>query len=87
MDNESYEELHQEYIREVIGEDTKFNEFVLTTARTIVHHHNNFLVKEPCKDSLILGWISLWKYLMEIIGDAKRYFEWKNMYFVNYLID
>lgn len=68
MDDDSDEELHEEYINQVMRDETDFNELVLTIAATIVQHHNTFLVKEPCRDSSHTGM----KFVMEILNGNDR---------------
>ena len=40
-----------QFIEQVIRADMEFDELVLATARTAVYYHNNFLIKEPCRNS------------------------------------
>ncbi|XP_022899282.1 uncharacterized protein LOC111412579 [Olea europaea var. sylvestris] len=68
MNDDLDEELHEEYINQVMRDETDFNELVLTTAATIVQHHNTFLVKEPCRDSSHTGM----KFVMEILNGNDR---------------
>ncbi|XP_062088738.1 uncharacterized protein LOC133795299 [Humulus lupulus] len=47
----------------------EIDELVLVVARTSVYYHNNFLVKEPCRNSPHTGW----KFMMEIMdGNGRR---------------
>ncbi|XP_062118616.1 uncharacterized protein LOC133832263 [Humulus lupulus] len=63
------EDMNEEYIQQVIAEEMEIDELVLVVARTSVYYHNNFLVKEPCRNSPHTGW----KFMMEIMdGNGQR---------------
>ncbi|XP_062105355.1 uncharacterized protein LOC133816997 [Humulus lupulus] len=63
------EDMNEEYIQQVIAEEMEIDELVLVVARTSVYYHNNFLVKEPCRNSPHTGW----KFMMEIMdGNGRR---------------
>ncbi|KAK3226549.1 hypothetical protein Dsin_006411 [Dipteronia sinensis] len=44
--------MDQEFIEQTIKDDMEFDELVLAIARTAVYYHNNFLIKETCRNSL-----------------------------------
>ncbi|KAK2659493.1 hypothetical protein Ddye_006026 [Dipteronia dyeriana] len=69
MNTDSEEEMDQEFVEQAIRDDMEFDELVLATARTTVYYHNNFLVKEPCRNSPYTGSM----FIMEILkGNDRR---------------
>ncbi|XP_062074956.1 uncharacterized protein LOC133778963 [Humulus lupulus] len=63
------EDMNEEYKQQVIAEEMEIDELVLVVARTSIYYHNNFLVKEPCKNSPHTGW----KFMMKIMdGNGRR---------------
>ncbi|KAM6548511.1 hypothetical protein CsatB_020187 [Cannabis sativa] len=69
MDSDSdTEEINEECIQQAITEEMKIDELVIIVTRTSVYYHNNFLVKEPCRNSPHTGW----KFMMEILNGNDR---------------
>ncbi|KAL5574363.1 hypothetical protein UlMin_023960 [Ulmus minor] len=62
----------------------ELDELVLVVARTSVYYHNNFLVKQPCRNSPHTGWKFVKGILEGMINLVMRFFKWKNMLFSNY---
>ena len=51
MNIDSKEEIEEQFVEQVIRDEIEFKEVVLTIVRATVYHHNNFLIKEPCRNS------------------------------------
>ncbi|KAK3193602.1 hypothetical protein Dsin_024912 [Dipteronia sinensis] len=68
MDIDSEEEIEEQIVEQAIRDEIEFNEVVLTVARATVYHHNNFLIKEPCRNSPRTGWM----FIMEILNGNNR---------------
>ncbi|KAL5581150.1 hypothetical protein UlMin_013592 [Ulmus minor] len=56
MEIDSKEEMYEEYVEQATRNDMELDELVLIVARTSVYYHNNFLVKQPCRNSPYTGW-------------------------------
>ncbi|KAL5567692.1 hypothetical protein UlMin_024267 [Ulmus minor] len=56
MKIDSEETMCEEYVEQATRNDMKLDELVLIVARTSVYYHNNFLVKQPCRNSPHTGW-------------------------------
>ncbi|KAK2658423.1 hypothetical protein Ddye_004956 [Dipteronia dyeriana] len=61
--------MDQEFVEQAIRDDMEFDELVLAIARTVVYYHNNFLAKEPCRNSPYL--VSM--FIMEILKRNYRH--------------
>ncbi|KAK3210944.1 hypothetical protein Dsin_015650 [Dipteronia sinensis] len=69
MNTDSEEEMDQEFVEQAIRDDMEFDELVLATVRTAVYYHNNFLIKEQCRNSPHTGSM----FIMEILkGNDRR---------------
>ncbi|XP_060960618.1 uncharacterized protein LOC115723519 [Cannabis sativa] len=69
MDSDSdTEEINEECIQQAITEEMEIDELVIIVTRTSLYYHNNFLVKEPCRNSPHTGW----KFMMEILNGNDR---------------
>ncbi|TXG64348.1 hypothetical protein EZV62_011342 [Acer yangbiense] len=64
MDIDSEEEIEEQIVEQAIRDEIEFNEVVLTVARATVYHNNNFLIKEPCRNSPCTQWM----FIMEILN-------------------
>ncbi|KAL5765821.1 hypothetical protein ACOSP7_016438 [Xanthoceras sorbifolium] len=51
MNSNSEEEMEEEFVEQAIRDDMEFDELILATTRTAMYHHNNFLIKKPCRNS------------------------------------
>ena len=68
MDIDSEEEIEEQIVEQAIRDEIEFNEVVLSVARATVYHHNNFLIKEPCRNSPRTGWM----FIMEMLNGNDR---------------
>ena len=69
MDIDSKEEIEEQIVEQAIRDEIEFNQVVLTVARATVYHHNNFLIKEPFRNSPHTGWM----FIMEILNGNNRH--------------
>ncbi|KAL5565506.1 hypothetical protein UlMin_028670 [Ulmus minor] len=56
MKIDSEEEMYEEYVEQATINDMELDELVLIVARISVYYHNNFLIKQPCRNSPHIGW-------------------------------
>ncbi|KAK2655830.1 hypothetical protein Ddye_008882 [Dipteronia dyeriana] len=68
MDIDSDEEIEEQIVEQAIRDEIEFNEVVVNVVRATVYHYNNFLIKEPCKNSTRTGWM----FMMEILNGNDR---------------
>ncbi|KAK2648063.1 hypothetical protein Ddye_015552 [Dipteronia dyeriana] len=68
MNIDSDEEIEEQIVELAIRDEIEFNEVVVSVARATVYHHNNFLIKEPCRNSTRTGWM----FMMEILNGNDR---------------
>ena len=68
MDIDSEEEIEEQIVEQAIRDEIEFNEVVLSVVRATIYHHNNFLIKEPCRNSPRTGWM----FIIEILNGNDR---------------
>ncbi|KAK3211171.1 hypothetical protein Dsin_015877 [Dipteronia sinensis] len=68
MDIDYEEEIEEQFVEQAIRDEIEFNDVVLTVARATIYHHNNFLIKEPCRKSPRTGWM----FIIEILNGNDR---------------
>ena len=66
--SDSDDNTNEQYLEQVPKNGKMFEDIVLTVARTTVCYHNNFLVKEPCRNSPHTGC----KFIIEVLNGNDR---------------
>ena len=61
-------DTNEQYLEQAVRNDKMFYEIILVVARTTVYYHNNFFVKESCRNSPHTGW----KFIMEVLNGNDR---------------
>ena len=66
--SDSDDDTNEQYLEQVARNCKMFDEIILAVARTTVYYNNNFLVKEPCRNSPHTGC----KFIIEVLNGNDR---------------
>ena len=66
--SDSDDDTNEYYLEQAARNDKMFDEIILAVARTTMYYHNNFLVKEPCRNYPH----TRWEFIMEILNGNDR---------------